>query len=256
MQVDQLVDQLWALLNENLLGVYLHGSLATGCFNPDRSDLDLLVVLNTGMVLQAKREIAELLLRLSQRPSPIEISFVRRADIVPWRYPTPYDLHYGESLRAGYERDLASDAWMAWNNVQRRDPDLAAHCTITLQRGACLYGAPIADVFPVVPKRDYIASIIVDVYEALNDIAENPVYAVLNACRTYGCLQEGHVLSKDEGGVWALRVLPEQFRDLVRMTLANYRGDQRLAEVDQQDLVAFAAYMRSELQRLALSQGE
>ena len=27
----------------NLLGVYLHGSLAMGCFNPKKSDLDLLL---------------------------------------------------------------------------------------------------------------------------------------------------------------------------------------------------------------------
>ena len=30
-------------IGENLLGVYLHGSAAMGCFNPKSSDLDLLV---------------------------------------------------------------------------------------------------------------------------------------------------------------------------------------------------------------------
>ena len=30
-------------IGENLLGVYLHGSVAMGCFNPKSSDLDLLV---------------------------------------------------------------------------------------------------------------------------------------------------------------------------------------------------------------------
>lgn len=31
-------------LGGNLVGIYLHGSLAMGCFNPDTSDVDLLLV--------------------------------------------------------------------------------------------------------------------------------------------------------------------------------------------------------------------
>ncbi|WP_245585925.1 nucleotidyltransferase domain-containing protein [Paenibacillus pinihumi] len=31
-------------LGSNLAGIYVHGSVAMGCFNPEKSDLDLLVV--------------------------------------------------------------------------------------------------------------------------------------------------------------------------------------------------------------------
>jgi len=43
-QVLGLLEALDALLGRNLAAVYLHGSLAMGCFNPQRSDLDLLVL--------------------------------------------------------------------------------------------------------------------------------------------------------------------------------------------------------------------
>ena len=32
------------ILGENLVGIYLHGSAAMGCFNDKKSDIDLLVV--------------------------------------------------------------------------------------------------------------------------------------------------------------------------------------------------------------------
>ena len=32
------------ILGDELVGVYLHGSAAMGCFNPAKSDLDLLIV--------------------------------------------------------------------------------------------------------------------------------------------------------------------------------------------------------------------
>ena len=32
------------IFGKDLTGVYLHGSLAMGCFNPQKSDIDLMVV--------------------------------------------------------------------------------------------------------------------------------------------------------------------------------------------------------------------
>jgi predicted nucleotidyltransferase len=38
------VSKLSEMLGSNLVGVYLHGSLAMGCFNPHASDIDVLVI--------------------------------------------------------------------------------------------------------------------------------------------------------------------------------------------------------------------
>jgi streptomycin 3"-adenylyltransferase len=45
-QVDRLVAGFRDILGDNLHGIYLHGSLALGCFNPARSDIDVLVVVD------------------------------------------------------------------------------------------------------------------------------------------------------------------------------------------------------------------
>ncbi len=44
--LDDLVQLFHDTLDDALLGVYLHGSLAMGCFNPQKSDIDLLAVGN------------------------------------------------------------------------------------------------------------------------------------------------------------------------------------------------------------------
>jgi streptomycin 3"-adenylyltransferase len=77
-QINRLTQEFKTRLAGNLLGIYLHGSLAMNCFNPLRSDIDLLVVTRSGMSLEKKREKAESLLENSRCPSPVEISFAAR----------------------------------------------------------------------------------------------------------------------------------------------------------------------------------
>jgi streptomycin 3"-adenylyltransferase len=249
-QVDRCVREIQATLGDSLVGIYLHGSLALGSFNPDGSDVDLLVVSQHPLSVESKRRAIEQLLECSEHPQPIEISFLRRADLQPWRYPTPFDLHYSETWRARYARELASDAWRCWNDTQRYDPDLAAHFTILRHRGICLVGAPIADIFPEVPRHDYLASAMEDVLSALDDIAANPVYAILNACRTYAYLRDGRICSKDEGGAWALRALPLEGHRLIEEALGMYRGEQARIAIDNARLESFATYMRTTLTNL------
>ena len=225
-QVTRLVDELRATLGEDLIGVYLHGSLAMGCLNPERSDLDLLVVTGHGMSVETKRAIVETLLAVSNQPRPVEISFLRESDLRPWRHPAPFDLHYGEGAwRERMQQVLADGAWRHWNDETRHDPDLAAHVMVTRARGIVLHGRPIEEVFPPVPGEDYYDSIYDDLRWILDHPDENPVYGVLNACRVLGYAETGRVLSKDEGAVWALARLPGEHHPVVRHALTVYRGD-------------------------------
>jgi hypothetical protein len=246
-QVDHLVSKLSNCLAEQLIGIYLHGSLAMGCFNPTQSDLDLLVITTDCMALAQKRQIIEYLLAYSQQPQPVEISFLARTQLLPWQYPTPFDLHYSEMWRAGYTQDLVSGTWQAWDSNEHRDPDLAAHITIINQRGICLAGAPVAAIFPAVPGDDYRAALAADIQDSLDSIATNPVYTILNCCRTYAYLRDGHVFSKEEGGDWAIQILPADLRDPVATALAVYRSDIGQQSFEPHGLSTFATHMRQVL---------
>jgi hypothetical protein len=243
-QIDQLSSTLSCLLTEHLIGIYLHGSLAMGCFNPHHSDLDLLVMTTNYMSLTTKRQIIEYLLRCSRQPRPIEISFLAHSQLLPWRYPTPFDLHYSEMWRDTYADDLLSGTWQAWNTNQQRDPDLAAHITVINARGICLTGEPIAAIFPVVPADNYRASLATDIHDSLEAIVSDPVYAILNCCRTYAYIRDGHIFSKEEGGRWALDVLLAKYCDTVSAALAAYRSDTGEQSFEPNALIVFATYMR------------
>lgn len=253
-QVKRFIEGLRLRLAENLIGIYLHGSLATGCFNPLRSDVDLLVVTHGEMPLETKHNLAEFILDASLNPSRIEISFLTRGDLHPWHYPTPFDFHYSEDWRESFERDLSDGGWKEWNAVLRFDEDLAGHITVLNHRGICLYGQEIHDIFPPVPKQDFVASILDDVLNkkfGLNAILQNPVYVVLNACRTLAFLQTERVMSKKEGGVWALDALPAEFRRVITNALEEYRSSKNESNLRKEQLVDFAVFMQNEVERAA-----
>jgi streptomycin 3"-adenylyltransferase len=246
-EVNQLVAALQEALGRSLIGVYLHGSLAMGSFNPNRSDIDVLVVTRNHTQPNARRKVAEALLRLSNHPYPIEISLLTWDDLHPWRHPAPFDLHFSEEWRAKFVGALAQAVFQP--QVPPVDGDLAGHITVARQRGVALFGPAVADVFPLVPHEDYLDSVRADVLESLSTIHDNPMYAVLNACRTLAYLTDGAIRSKDEGGAWGLAHLPEDQRFVVAQALAIYRGD-AMPTFDPSALEKFARFASDQIATL------
>ena len=77
-QITSLADGFRNILGNNLAGTYLHGSLAMNCFNPKRSDVDLLVVVNSPLTVQTTRNLSLLLIKTSQKPASVEVNFILR----------------------------------------------------------------------------------------------------------------------------------------------------------------------------------
>jgi predicted nucleotidyltransferase len=242
-QIENLLNALEKLLRDHLAGVYLHGSLALGCFNPEQSDIDLLAVTSNGMTVETKRQLAELLLRLSSAPAPIEISFLQQKHISPWQYPTPFDFHYSEDWREKFAKELSSGEWKKWNEAPQKDKDLAAHITVTRRRGIALCGKPVEEVFPAVPEQDYIDSIVEDFNWAAERMDQYPTYFILNSCRVYVYLLEDRICSKEEAGTWALNQLPEDLREYVAQALDIYRGNREDKTFAETILKRYANHM-------------
>lgn len=202
----ELLDQIrigyQAVLGEKLTGMYVHGSIAFGCFRWDSSDIDFLAVVEEKLTQQEKERLISILLELDEHAPPkgFEMSVVERAACMPFADPTPYELHYSNAHRGSYRRDLAGTC----RTLQGFDPDLAAHMTVTARAGIVLCGEPVERVFAPVPPECYLRSIWQDVRCAAEDIARDPVYHTLNLCRTLAYVQEGKVLSKQQGGEWGM----------------------------------------------------
>ena len=180
-------------LHDDLVGVYLHGSLAMGSFNPVTSDVDMLVICSTEMTNDTKKIIIKRLLSLTQgNRNQLEMSIVLERNVKDFVYPTPFELHYFHPTYLLDENYICGGEGFF-------DPDLAGHMVVTYHRGVTLSGEKIENIFTPIDRQYYIASIFNDVEDAQNHIIDDPVYFTLNLCRVMYFLKEGIVSSKKEG---------------------------------------------------------
>lgn len=213
--------RLSALLAENLVGVYAHGSLAFGCFTWNQSDIDFLIVTQEEPTLPQKEEIIRLLLDLdaSAPKKGFEMSGLLLADCLQPVHPVPYWLHFSNAHKTRAQQNPTAYC----QGMHGLDPDLAAHLTVTRAVGIPVTGLPVAEVFGPVPRRAYLDSILADVADAETDVADQPVYVLLNLCRVLAALRAELVLSKAQGGEWALAHTPSEHHAVVAQALTSYR---------------------------------
>jgi len=239
-----LVAEFNRVLGDRLVGIYLHGSLAMGCFNPLSSDIDFLAVVNNEISKTEKKEIINFLLDMANKfpENGMEMSIVSQVVLADFKYPTPFVLHYSDDHKERYRQDkdyLCDDG---------EDPDLAAHFAVTISRGRCLYGQPIGDVLQPVPAQYFLASVMNDLDRVDEHILANPVYNILNLCRSLRYMRVGGIASKAEGGEWAQGTLPELYAQTVRKALITYKSHEAVSvDFDQDELIEFAQFMMSQI---------
>ena len=218
--IDDFIERSKEILRDNLVGVYLHGSLVMGCFNPQRSDIDLIIVVDEPLSDPVKRAYMDMAVGLNScgPAKGIEMSIVLRKVCKPFVYPTPFELHFSSGHLEWY-RENPDDYIREMNGT---DKDLAAHFTIINSRGKCLYGAPVKDVFSEVLGCDYMDSLRYDIEGAIEEITEYPMYLTLNLARVLAYKEEKLILSKKEGGDWALQHLPSKYHPLIMDAMREY----------------------------------
>jgi streptomycin 3"-adenylyltransferase len=174
----------------------------------------------------------------------IELSVVTRNVCDPFVYPTPFELHFSVA-HLGWYRNDPDDYIQKMNGT---DKDLAAHFTIIRSRGQCLYGAPMDEIFSPVPRDDYMDSIRNDIAEAVDEIGDNTMYLTLNLARVLAYKEEDLVLSKKEGGDWALKNTPTQFHPLIQDAMTEYAESKNIV-YDSELAKQYAAYMLDRINR-------
>ncbi|MGC4943970.1 aminoglycoside adenylyltransferase domain-containing protein [Kribbella sp. DT2] len=218
------VEEALAATGLETTGVYVHGSLAMGCFYRAKSDVDLLVVvpatLTTAEREYAARQLAE---RSKTRPmlGDLELSVLteRQAAAGTREYEVHYSAYWSENILAGQYAGPGTDA------------DLAAHVSVVRRRGVVVSGQPAAEVFAEVPYAEYLEAIETDLEDV--DLVADPYYGVLNACRVLMVRESPQVVSKEEGGEWGIRSLPEEHRPVIEQALRCYRSARQVRPEDR-----------------------
>jgi Domain of unknown function (DUF4111) len=205
-----------AASGSQLAGVYLHGSAVLGGFDARRSDVDILAVCDGPMTSAQQRAVADALSeqRLSCPGHGLEFSMVTlQVAQHPVAEPA-FELH----LTTAPEDTKVIDGHQCGG-----DPDLVLHFAVCRRAGRLIGpGLPAAEVFGPVPGDLVVAQLAAELRWGAEHTPDE--YAVLNACRAWRFAVDGALVSKIDGGQWALgRTLgPEQ--ELIKIALDRQRS--------------------------------
>ncbi len=207
-----------AVLGKQFVGLYVHGSLASGDFDPRRSDIDFVVVTADKLPDEMLPALEAMHGRISASGLPwatrLEGSYIpqgalRRHDPAQARHP---------SLRVdgSFGVDQHGSDWVIQRHILR-------------EQGIVVAGpAPSSLIDPVQPD-DLRRAVVETLREwwapQLHDPArlrrgEYQVYAVLTMCRVLYTLRYGTVASKPVAARWAGAALGERWATLIAEALA------------------------------------
>ena len=210
-------------LADNLVGLYLRGSLATGDFSPASSDVDVLAVTERPVNEAEFAALAALHARLALLANPyanrMEMAYIDRTALKRFepgsRHPT---LGQGEAL--------------AWS--EHGTNWILERWTLREHGVALLGPSPRALIDPI-ESEDLRAAVRTRLRDWA-DWADQPddpdwrlprrhkAYVVETMCRALYTMARGELPSKERAVVWALQTLPEPWRSTVERSKA-WRGD-------------------------------
>ena len=242
MNINQIMIQInnWIkeILQDNYVGVYFHGSLRLGHFNPDKSDLDFIIVVKNKLSAETKAQIWDKLLE-NEKIFPkkgFEFSVVLEEYCKNITHPTPYELHGSIDWIDRYQTNQS----LVINDDYKVDPDLASHFNvINVPHKNMDFGSPSNKVFAKVPKEYIVASNYQDTLDCVDEIIGNPVYCVLNLCRFYALIKDNLTLSKYDGGKWALQNMNSNYNNIIENAMNEYLYNIK-ANYDANQLKSFA----------------
>lgn len=252
--VDSVVATLQRSLGSDLVGVYLHGSLAMDAFDLGRSDVDIVAVCADALPKERRAGLGE---DLDALPRPkvgvdLEFSLVTRAAISPPSAAPSFEVHVSTH----------EDAPVVDGHDRPGDEDLVMHFAMCRARGRALYGPEPADLFPATDRWLLLGGFLSDLRSVRDAGAAwweghhmpefaSAAYRVLNAARSWRYLETGQLGSKIEGAEWVRSNDPRAGdRALIDASVAFQHGEPATmpAREDVEDFVGrVEALLQAEL---------
>jgi hypothetical protein len=217
--LEALQSGLQQVLNNNLIGLYLRGSLAMGDFIPATSDLDLLAVTERPVDDAEFAALVNLHAQIAALPNPyaneVEITYIDRAALKRFQpglaHPT---LGRGETLmRTEHHTNWMLERWMV------------------REHGLTLLGPnPQSLIDPILSDelRQAVRDRLQDWVDWAQTLADpdwqvprrQQTYPVETMCRALYTLAKGELTSKPQAVAWALKTIPEPWRSTVNRSQA------------------------------------
>ena len=194
----ELTERLRGVLDPELLGIYVGGSVALGAYLAGRSDVDVAAVVAGLLPIAQKKAVVDAA-RHESLPCP-----ARGLELVVY----PRTATESAVADPGFEVELNTGAGMPF--VANFDPAGAAAThwyaidrAILAERGRPLLGPPVSELFAPVPPEIALAALVDSLrWHAETEVAPS-AEAVLNTCRALRYARERVWSSKPEAAEWA-----------------------------------------------------
>ncbi|WP_223168289.1 aminoglycoside adenylyltransferase domain-containing protein [Legionella israelensis] len=224
-QIQQCFDLIKAILNNDLLGVYLFGSSIAGGLQK-YSDIDLLVISNRSTTHDEKAKFVKNLLEISGiymkgERFPIEMTIIEKSQVSPWHYPPIFDFQYGEWLRSQFNDGIIEP----WGSNEM--PDLAIMITQVLLASKTLYGANPHEILCKVPYTDYMLATLDALPSLMADIDTDTRNVLLTLARIWRTVETDTISSKPAAASWSIKQLPQEYILVMHRAKAICIGEEK-----------------------------
>jgi predicted nucleotidyltransferase len=251
------VDEITAELGENLVGIYLVGSIASGDFDLD-SDVDFLVVTRTELTEANRQRLQEIQGRIHEMQAypaqHLEGSYISLSDLNDAGLVGKKELFYFDNGSTTAEQSTHDNKWhVRW---------------VLRERGVTLAGPSPATLLPPAPVEAMRAEIeavmleALELYEAAIDGPRNyfnsrfgQSFFVLTYCRMLHTLHTGTVQSKKAAMEWAKQVVDPRWVKLIDQAWEEREGVRFMEKIRQraeqallQETLEFMKYAVAQIQ--------
>ncbi len=202
-----LLARLQDIFGQKLVGLYLYGSLVTGDFDQQSSDIDLLAVTATDINQQEfeilKRIHDDLVLPYPAWADRIEVAYLSGEALQTFRSQNSRMaiISPGESFHA---KDAGKDWLMNWYLVR--------------EKGITLFGPSPKELIPPISKAEFIQAV-QEFYAGgwrdwisqtkMRRARKFQAYAILTLCRALYVHTKGEQVSKKQAALWAAKQFPQ-----------------------------------------------
>ncbi len=213
--ITALRERLGHILQGQMIGLYLSGSIAYGCFNPHLSDVDFTCVIKRPFTPGQRRRIRELFDELRERG--------RYGAVLEGIFPVQAEMNecqrslVADRVQGGvFDPDRRYDKWpLERQELREAGVPLSGPTPTQLfapSRWPMIRGTLLGELWSIAPIVKMRPSPL------------QRLQAVLNVCRVLYGLRYRRPTSKLTGLEWALRTFPEAWQDLLTHAHAIYTG--------------------------------
>lgn len=241
-----LLAEMRAILGDDLIGLYLDGSLALGDFDPETSDVDFMAAITRPLsphqfaaLATLHREIRDNGLALAALHGQVRVSGVPLAAEIEGSYiPLPALRRHDPADTTFAYLGRGPDEVLQFKLLHS---DWVIHRYTVREHGITLFGPPPASLIdPITPDdvRRATAEVLRSWWgtaEAANHIRAAPAsglaFVALVMCRALFALEYGAVVSKPAAARWALATLDTRWQPLIEQSLAWQLDDSMKPEM-------------------------